>query len=110
MILVADNAPYHHNRGIGLIGSKTKKQMVDLIHTHKVEYLDLPLTNDDRLNLMVSGDSGDEYFQDRGGCVRLGFDRDKKSQCASKKRQELPHWKNQKWVSSRLLQRTSLYY
>ena len=31
MILVADNAPYHHKRDIGSLGSKSKKKMVDLM-------------------------------------------------------------------------------
>ena len=37
MILVADNAPYHHKRAIGSLGSLRKKKLVELMKKHKVE-------------------------------------------------------------------------
>ena len=52
MILVADNAPYHHKRDIGSLGSLSKKQMLELMRKHNVEWLDLPLTTDERLDLV----------------------------------------------------------
>jgi hypothetical protein len=45
MVLVADNAPYHHKREIGSLASLTKSQLVDLMTKHEVNYVDLPATD-----------------------------------------------------------------
>ena len=74
MILVADNAPYHHKRDIGSLGSLSKKQMLELMRHHNVEWLDIPLTTDERLDLV--GREGEEDYrdvQDRRDCVRINF-------------------------------------
>jgi hypothetical protein len=42
MVLIIDNAPYHHKHAVVAFGSKTKKQLVDLAVKHKVEYIELP--------------------------------------------------------------------
>ena len=49
MVLVADNAPYHHKRVIGSLGHLNKTQMVDLMVQHKVEWIDIPLVSQRRL-------------------------------------------------------------
>ncbi len=43
MVLVADNAPYHHKREIGSLASLSKKKLVELMMKHSVEYIDLPI-------------------------------------------------------------------
>jgi hypothetical protein len=54
MILIIDNAPYHRF-AVGALGSKTKKQLVDLAVEHKVDYIELPLA-DNRLCLLDMDD------------------------------------------------------
>ena len=49
MILVADNAPYHHARDIGSLASQSKKKIVDDMEKYGVDYIDIPLTRDERL-------------------------------------------------------------
>ena len=51
MILVADNAPYHHKRAIGSLGSLNKKKLIGLMKKNKVEYINLPLTDRGRVDL-----------------------------------------------------------
>ena len=72
MLLVADNAPYHHKRNIGSLASLSKKQLVELIAKHEVEYVDLPITSDARLELANLEDD-DENVQNRGEVVRIIF-------------------------------------
>ena len=71
MVLVADNAPYHHKRVIGSLGGLMKKNLVGMMVRHSVSYLDLPLTTDGRTAL--SGVEGKEWVQDCGDCVRINF-------------------------------------
>jgi hypothetical protein len=65
MVLVCDNAPYHHKRDIGSLSSKTKSELAQLYVKHSVEYLDLPLTDqrycalgnaDEDIGIQVLGD------------------------------------------------------
>ena len=44
MVLVADNAPYHHKRTIGMLSALKKPQLVALMEEHDVEFIDVPLT------------------------------------------------------------------
>jgi len=67
MVLIADNAPYHHKRVIGSLAKQTKGQMVDLLMEHKVEYLDLPWT-DKRFQ------ATEETEDNRGAYCRIKFD------------------------------------
>jgi transposase len=67
MVLVADNAPYHHKRVIGLLASVSKNKIVNMMAGHSVEYIDLPLT-DKRMELV------EDEVEDRGNCIRIQFD------------------------------------
>ena len=51
MVLVADNAPYHHKRVIGSLGSLTKGKLVDRMARHSVEWIDLLVTSEKRQEL-----------------------------------------------------------
>ena len=74
MELVADNAPYHHKRAIGSLGSKSEKQLLEMAGEHGVEYVDLPLTNNGRLDLAgLDGDETHPDVQDKGDHVRVNF-------------------------------------
>jgi len=42
MVLVMDNAAYHHKRPIGSLASIKKKDLVNLMSEHQVEYINLP--------------------------------------------------------------------
>ena len=74
MVLVADNAPYHHARDIGSLASLTKPKLVGMMEKLKVEYIDLPITTFARDVLAkMEGDLEFPDIQDRGECVRLEF-------------------------------------
>ena len=80
MVLVADNAPYHHKRVIGSLATLSKKNLVAMMTEHEVEYLDLPLT-DQRIALAATEEDDDD-IHDRGDCVRIPFKADEQSQTA----------------------------
>jgi hypothetical protein len=82
MVLVADNAPYHHKRVIGSLASLTKKKLIEMMVKHDVEYIDLPLT-DSRLE---HANDENEAIEDRGDCIRIAFDPEEQQQTASKSR------------------------
>lgn len=71
MVLVADNAPYHHKRVIGSLGSLNKKELVSLCVEHGIEHLDLPLT--DR-RYQAYEDDNIEGVLDVGAAYRVDFD------------------------------------
>ena len=74
MILVADNAPYHHKREIGSFAGLNKAKMVDLMVSKNVEYIDVPITNEPRRQLAeLEVDEEHPDVQDRGDCVRIEF-------------------------------------
>ena len=73
LLLIADNAPYHHKREIGSLGSKTKGELINLCVEKGVEYLDLPL-NTNRYNKLAQG--GADGVQDIGEYCRVDFDPD----------------------------------
>jgi transposase len=54
MVLLADNAPYHHKRVIGSLASLSKKKIADIMVEHEVETIDLPI-NDKRIELLRDG-------------------------------------------------------
>jgi hypothetical protein len=82
MILVANNAPYHHKRMIGSLASLTKKKLIELMIEHNFEYVDLPLT-DCRLEF-ANDDNND--IEDRGDCIRIPFNPEQQKQMASQSR------------------------
>ena len=49
IILVVDNSPYHHKSVIGSFAKLTKKNMVELMENHSVEWTYLPFTYEVRL-------------------------------------------------------------
>jgi hypothetical protein len=55
MVLVADNAPYHHKREIGSLASLTKSKLIDMMEEHEVDFIDIPAT-DVRYNAFLNGD------------------------------------------------------
>ena len=71
MVLVADNAPYHHKRVVGSLGSLSKKELVDLCVKYEFEYLDLPL-NDRRYQFYEDDDV--EGVVDVGAAYRVDFE------------------------------------
>ena len=80
MLLIADNAPYHHSREIGSLGSLSKKAMVIMMTDHEVEYIDLPLVSDLCSELSkLDGHDDHPDVQDRGDCVQVNFNPDEQS-------------------------------
>jgi hypothetical protein len=79
MILVADNAAYHHKRVIGSLASLSKKKLIEMMVKYNVEYIDLPLT-DSRLDF---ANDDDETIEDRGDCLRIPFNPEEQKQTAS---------------------------
>ena len=75
MTLVADNAPYHHKRVISSLSSLNKKNLVELMKKHKVEYIDLPLITRGRVYLFqMEAHEDHPDVQDRGDSFRIMFD------------------------------------
>lgn len=55
MVLVADNAPYHHSREIGSLSGLKKIELVDLMEKWECNEIELPLT-DERLKALEEDD------------------------------------------------------
>jgi transposase len=79
MVLVADNAAYHHKRVIGSLASLSKKKLIEMMTKYEVDYLDLPLT-ESRFEFI---NEEDERIEDRGDCIRISFDPEEQQQTAS---------------------------
>ena len=51
MVTVMENAPYHHVRGIPYLASFSKKSTVNIMKEHDIDYVLLPLT-DEQISLL----------------------------------------------------------
>lgn len=72
MVLITDNAPYHHKREINPLESLPKKKLMEMMITHEVEYLDLPLASSGRLDLAIlDADESHPDVQERGDHIRI---------------------------------------
>jgi transposase/ribosomal protein L30E len=88
MVLVADNAPYHHKRQIGSLASLSKSKLLDMMETHGCDYVDIPVS-DRRFDALDLGDvSG---VTDMGGYFRVEFQKEDFEQRASKNKPFLPN-------------------
>jgi hypothetical protein len=88
MVLVLDNAPYHHKREIGALGSMTKNELVAVCEKYDVEYIDVPL-NDVRLRELDKSDTIDGVT-DMGDYCRVEFHPDTFKQRAGSNKPFLP--------------------
>ena len=84
MILVCDNAPYHHKREIGSLANLSKGKTLELMQEYEVETIDLPITTEERKELANCGLDGVENL---GECVRIKFDADEQKQTS---RRQIP--------------------
>lgn len=50
IVLGTDNALYHHKRGIGSLSSFNKKKRVQMMVGYNMEWLDIPLVSDERID------------------------------------------------------------
>ena len=73
MVLVADNAPYHHKRKIGSLASLSKKQVIELMVKHEVEWIELPM-NDIQMQHLETLDEDSRNEIDRGETIQIDFD------------------------------------
>ena len=74
MVLVTDNAPYHHARKIGSLSNISKKQLIDLMITHNVSYIDLPFISDEQYEMISQIENSDnENMEDCGDCICITF-------------------------------------
>ena len=69
MVLVMDNAPYHHVRGIGSLSGLNKGKIIGLMKEKGVDYILLPLT-DERKELLKD----DHEYVIENEYIRLPFD------------------------------------
>ena len=75
MVLITDNAPYHHAREIGTLSSYSKKKLLNIMTAHDVDYIDLPFTTEERYELIAQSENeDDDIIQYRGSCIRIPFD------------------------------------
>ena len=86
MVLVMDNAPYHHKREIGSLAKKNKKEIIEICKQYKFDYLDLPYTNERYLAINnINRDNSDLEVHEE--FVRVAFNETK---MAGKKNIENP--------------------
>jgi len=84
IVLVVDNALYHHKGIIGSLGSLEKKDLIEMIAIHDVEYIYLPYSSIERVNL--TGTENNDVEQDRGDCLRIIFDLEEQKMSTSSKK------------------------
>ena len=87
MALIIDNAPYHHKRKIGSLGSKTKPELIQLCKEHDIEFLDLPNTP---RRFRILNKETVEGVEDRGEFCRVYFDEDAMSARAAASKPFVP--------------------
>ena len=87
MLLICDNAPYHHKREIGSLSGLSKAKLLDLCVKHEFEYLDLECTTS-------RVDAFDEDLvtnvEDRGSVFRVDFNVELFRQMSSKSKPWAP--------------------
>ena len=71
MVLIMDNAPYHHKRAIRSLSAIKKDILVDLMNEYGVDSIDLPMNSQERYNLL---DDGTDVADDFGSMVEIDFD------------------------------------
>jgi hypothetical protein len=75
MVLVADNAPYHHSRAIGSLASLSKSDLVKLMEDYQINYVDLPIKTNSRIELASQESELDDLgIKDLGDRIRVQFD------------------------------------
>jgi hypothetical protein len=70
MILILDNASYHHKREINNLGSLNKLELKELCDDYKVEHLDIPL-NIHCMNVLATNSEITACIQDENCRVYL---------------------------------------
>ena len=81
MVLVADNAPYHHPRQIGSLASLTKSKLLETMETHGGDYVDVPPS---ALRYSTLDSANVDGVTDMGGYFCVDFEREDFQQRASK--------------------------
>jgi hypothetical protein len=88
VVLVANNAPYHHSRQIGSLASLSKARFISMMVTQGYNYIDAP-PSDLRYSALDSGDV--DGVTDKGGYFRVNFEKEDFQQRASRNRPFIPN-------------------
>lgn len=88
MVLIADNAPYHHKREIGSLGSLPKSKIVDLMEKWDCDHIKMAMT-ETRADALAEKDV--EGVSDLQNECAVEFDPDLFRQTASKKKPFIPN-------------------
>ena len=96
MVLVADNAPYHHRRKIGSLYSKSKKEMCELCEQYGIEYIDLPCNDSSRIEL--DDDEDDTILHMGEDTLRVKFSFEEQIQRKTKNRPKVATAKELKFA------------
>jgi hypothetical protein len=91
MILICDNAPYHHKRQIGSLSSKSKQQLLQLGVKHNIEYIDLPLTVERLAALSEIGELLDDVQYLSEEYCRVAFNPEKFKQHSANNKPFIPN-------------------
>lgn len=78
MVLVCDNAAYHHSRELGSLGGKTKSELVEICEKYNIHFVDLPF-NENRYDMLEEGNGDEDMITgitDIGDFCRVSFDSD----------------------------------
>ena len=70
MILIMDNAAYHHKREVGNLSSKTKPELRILAEKYNIQHLNVPLTIR-RLNVLETDPNVTAYVHGEDCCIML---------------------------------------
>jgi hypothetical protein len=88
MVLVADNAPYHHSRQIGSLASLSKSKLINMMTTEGCNFIDVP-SSDLRYSTINWGDV--DGVTNKGGFFRVEFEKEAFQQQAAKNRLFIPN-------------------
>lgn len=83
MVLICDNAPYHHKRKIGSLASLTKIEMLTMMSEYGVDWIDLPL-NEYRIDYLNKLSDEERELIDRGDSIQIEFNQDQQSKRAGR--------------------------
>ena len=85
LMLVTDNASYHHAREFGSLLSYSKSKLIDLMTKHKVNYINLHFVIEERFALTnIIGEYNDDVMESKGVCTHISFVCDEQLGCSSK--------------------------
>jgi hypothetical protein len=73
MVLILDNAPYHHKRMIGNLSNKAKQELVDICNEHNIKSIDVEWNNH-QIEAYSNYNVDKDMVKREDATIRLTFD------------------------------------